>query len=456
VTDLVALKAALADPREVARLLGLRVVKTCAGGVYVQCPVHGSKKATLGLRNQGGGLQAHCFSCCFGPRGKGGDVLTLLTAMEQGDVKRGIARAVELAGGASLAPYTPPQEPPRLDPAIYAALAEKVLCAGRLDGRRSAREVEAYLASRRLLEAARGDGWASLPPLPFLLALAAEVCEERGSRVPPRQRGADTEATASPVAFAFTPASLLVAARLARYGEDGRLAPVFGAWRCVIPWRAPDGSVVAMQRRRTWAHTGDTEPAKYVLPWAPEWPYGVERLGEDGLSSGGNGRKGDGVRKGGIVLPSQGKACARGVSVGARISADGGRGDNGRENRKHAITAIVEGAVDTLALRLLYPRVSVVGLPGIGGWHASWASLFVGREVRVALDRGKPDQRGVIHEARAAARIALDLAGDRRELPEKLDACVMCGAPEPGLCGIHGRRLAPLGEDWGSLWAGLE
>jgi hypothetical protein len=101
--------------------------------------------------------------------------------------------------------------------------------------------------------------------------------------------------------------------------------------------------------------------------------------------------------------------------------------------------------------------VRVVGLPGIGGWRASWASLFAGRDVRFALDRGKPDQRGIIAEDRAAARIALEIQGLRERveaMPETSAICLVCGADEPWLCAGCGRRRAPEGQDWGSLWAG--
>lgn len=125
--------------------------------------------------------------------------------------------------------------------------------------------------------------------------------------------------------------------------------------------------------------------------------------------------------------------------------------------------AIVEGAVDVLAMRALHPAFAVLGIPGIGSWCASWASLVEGRGLRVALDRGKPGPDGIIPEDRAAARIALDCAGHpatddaiewlgRRHKAGKSLFCVLCGAAEPWLCGACGRRRAK-GKDWGEEWA---
>lgn len=73
--------------------------------------------------------------------------------------------------------------------------------------------------------------------------------------------------------------------------------------------------------------------------------------------------------------------------------------------------AVVEGAVDTLALRALRPSFAVLGIPGICNWRPSWARLVADADVRYALDRGKPRKSdGVISEDEACARIALDVA----------------------------------------------
>jgi hypothetical protein len=201
---------------------------------------------------------------------------------------------------------------------------------------------------------------------------------------------------------------------------------------------------------------------KYVLPWAPEWPYGSERIGSYVRT---DARRLDMAR--GVspetreVVPRRGPQRLLPPDVGA--SSEGFYG----ALSTHAVLqvapiAIVEGAVDTLALRALYPRMSVVGVPGIKGWRASWAKLL-GADVRVALDRGKPNKQGIIEEDRAAARIALDCSGrgyaddvdDWMMLRHKAGKglfCVLCGRDEAWLCGACGRRRAPEGMDWGGVW----
>ncbi|WP_230687861.1 hypothetical protein, partial [Streptococcus pneumoniae] len=73
----------LNDPREVAAMLGLHVLTRQARGVITACPVHGNKSGSLSIRiGRDGTLQAVCYGCNFGPGGKGGDVLTLLEAIE--------------------------------------------------------------------------------------------------------------------------------------------------------------------------------------------------------------------------------------------------------------------------------------------------------------------------------------------------------------------------------------
>jgi DNA primase len=93
--DIPAIKARLSDPREVARLLGLRVEQPLRNGVLCRCPVHNNKSGALRLQYKGGKLSMNCFGC-----GIFGDAIDLLAAME-GDSRRGLARAAELAGGAA-------------------------------------------------------------------------------------------------------------------------------------------------------------------------------------------------------------------------------------------------------------------------------------------------------------------------------------------------------------------
>ena len=128
--------------------------------------------------------------------------------------------------------------------------------------------------------------------------------------------------------------------------------------------------------------------------------------------------------------------------------------------------AIVEGAVDTLAMRALHPSFAAIGIPGINNWRSSWASLVAAADVRYALDRGKPDPHGIVPEDRACARIALDCAGRGQDGERVLEwlisrhrrgktlFCVLCGAAEPWLCGACGRRRSAA-KDWGEQWANM-
>lgn len=425
--DVAAIKARLSDPRELARLLGLKAKRT-RGGVLVPCPAHGNRSGSLGIRRGADGtIQVRCFGCSLS-----GDVLSLFAAFE-GDFRRGLERAEQLAGGASPVAEVREPEPERLAPELYHELASRILHVGRLNGRRCVREVEAYLASRRLLELARADGWAMLPPLPNLLAIAREVCEKARGTGEARRRESSGRASEQTGAFAFSAEELLIAAKLARRDEDGGIKGTWAAWRLVIPWRGPGGRISALQRRRTWAWTpreGDSEPAKYVFPWAPEWPYGAERFGA--------------------------------TSAPAKSFASNEARPRSQTNR----ALIVEGAIDVLAARALgRGRVDVLGLPGIGGWRASWAGLTAGRKVLVGLDTGKPrPSDGLVSEDMAAAAVALDCVGKAAEREGIIEAakarhraggglaCVLCGAAGDWLCVGCGRRRA-RGKDWGEDWA---
>ena len=530
--DIPAIKARLSDPREVARLLGLRVMGPQARGVMVACPIHGNKSGSMSLRNDGNIVRAHCFGCGFH-----GDIVDLLGAIER-DPRRGLARAAELAGGAVPMARVEVVQDERLPAEVYHELAARILEAGRLDGRPWVREVEAYLEERRLLEFAQADGWACLPGLKWLLQIAEEVCDglsasgdgcksdgnsatvDEKVRASLANEGSHISASKEGIARGYcvgvgrysdlqsleniTPHALLIRAKLAQYNKRGEFVPTWGRWRLVIPWRGPDGRISALQRRRTWKHVprdaNDPEPAKYVLPWLPDWPYGSERIGgfdehqtrfvghtsEQLAGSGaapqrcgesGNGRQADQKR----VLSGQGNGVVRGGEPIEQIH----RHHSGRR------IAIVEGAVDVLAMRAMHPGFVVLGIPGINNWRSSWASLVAGADVRYALDGGKPRKSdGLISEDIACARIALDVAqaawhgsiirakdvgaGHEAQPRGSLFAfpftdrtvdwllsryrrgrslfCVLCGAPEPWLCRGCGRRRAPVGMDWGEVW----
>jgi DNA primase len=119
--------------------------------------------------------------------------------------------------------------------------------------------------------------------------------------------------------------------------------------RLIIPWRDPSGLVCTLQRRRI-----DDGKPKYCAATgrAPRWPYGVHHLAE---------------------LP------------GVRV-------------------AIVEGAIDALALALLWSRRGIAAVPlgiqGVQGWRSTWATLARGRDAFVAFDADAAGEKAVAIVAR--------------------------------------------------------
>jgi hypothetical protein len=90
-------RAALSAPKAVAEKLGLKVGEARETYVIVACPVHDEKTPSCSLHRRGGTLAVRCWGC-----GWTGDVLHLIAAVEQLDVRREfkavLARACELAG----------------------------------------------------------------------------------------------------------------------------------------------------------------------------------------------------------------------------------------------------------------------------------------------------------------------------------------------------------------------
>ena len=113
--------------------------------------------------------------------------------------------------------------------------------------------------------------------------------------------------------------------------------------RLLIPWRRIDGLIAVLQRRRLDHH----EP-KYVFPTGmrPVLPFAAERL---------------------------------------------------RAHGADRTLVFCEGALDTLALRLLDSRdglgILPLGLPGLDGWRAEWATFARGREACVAFDADTAAER---------------------------------------------------------------
>jgi DNA primase len=249
------IREALADPARVAALLGLEGIKRQPGGVLARCPAHEEKHASLSLTlGAEGTLRVKCFGC-----GLSGDVYALIAAVERLDVKqdfrRVFLRACELAGetpdrtpGDGMAPPTRAPSPrapslPRRDPSAvdtFARVVALLLDAGGLDGPRS-REVAAYLDTRGLLDAARGDGWGSLPSFAW--------------------------------ARSHVDAADLAGTGLVLPSGSGWTHP---AHTLCVPWRSADGSIFTLQRRRIDDATGE----RYVMPpgRAPRELYGIERL----------------------------------------------------------------------------------------------------------------------------------------------------------------------------------
>jgi hypothetical protein len=345
-----AVRARLADPHHVVRLLGLDVAprtSTRARTIFVSCPWHSERTASCALTTGDRGLVARCHGCSAG-----GDVLALVAAVEGLDVRadfsRVLARAAELANvTASPAPTVHQHQhqrtrvdEPAYDAARFDLLARCILDVGRLDGRPGSLDVEAYLGERGLLVGAIVDGWGALPPVrsqrAFLDAVI-DAAEERAAI-----EGADGGAPS--LAGRFTLADLEAAGLV---GGEAFLHP---AARVLIPWKDPAGRVVNIQRRRV-----DDGTPKYVgakgRPFP--WPYGAEHI--------------------------------RGTALDVPI-------------------AFAEGAADVLALRdILADRgelALVLGLPGLAGWRSSWAPLARGRVAAVALDADPAGERDVMKIAR--------------------------------------------------------
>ena len=300
------IRVALSDPYRVAELLGLgKGAMRQAAGLLVRCPGHGDTDASLSLtRGQDGTLRVKCFGCDLS-----GDIYSLIAAAEGHVLPRDFpavkARCAELAGMASDVRgedvRAAPVKLPSLPDAEFHELAEFILRSGAI---RRQWATGKYLDSRGLFEESVRDEWAALPTMRTLFA--------------PTRRNAE-------------------ACGLAREGSW-----VHSDNRLVIPWRGPDGKIQSLQRRRL-----DDGKPKYVFPpgRGPRWPYGVDRLVDDGLP---------------VVL------C--------------------------------EGAVDVLALRRILARrgkrAHVLGLPGVKGWRRDWASLGQGRPVVLALDNDSAGEAG--------------------------------------------------------------
>jgi DNA primase len=196
-----AIKRALANPVEAARVLGLdptfsdrkKREKPRPGTALVRCVFHADSNPSMSLMQAPDGtLRAHCFTC-----DRAWDVIAVYAAKEgrEGATGRawiegvleplarlaGVALDVDNDAPAERSAYSRAAQqaedkrrqeaerwraPSPLDASdlAFAAVAEVLLYAGRLDGGPLSRDVCAYLDGRGLLDVARAEGWAALPP----------------------------------------------------------------------------------------------------------------------------------------------------------------------------------------------------------------------------------------------------------------------------------------------------
>ena len=252
-------------PRLLARLLGLLEGSKLQGrdGILVRCPAHGDDTASCSLTLPDDATRVKCFGCDLA-----GDALHLIAAVERLDIRDDFAdvakRAAELAGvpldGPPLPPLpprpaAPPQDPPLGDDRFAAVVAPILYCGQLVPENTGAADVVAYLAGRGLLEAARADGWAALPPT---------ANQEQWSRAL-----WDAAEQAPGYALPFTRPELV---RAGLFRGDGFAHPEN---RLAIPYRDREGRVVGLQRRRL----DGQKACKYVFAAGrPVLPYGLDRL----------------------------------------------------------------------------------------------------------------------------------------------------------------------------------
>lgn len=264
-SEIEAVKAALADPVDVCRRLGLEHgAWKQTGGLHIVCPAHADRGPSCSVtRGRDGTLRVKCFGCALS-----GDVFDLVAAVEHldrtSDFAAVLAAASRLAGVSleerprqAPAPAVP-VGPEQLDADAFDALVAPLLHLGRLETDQEIEEREgtspitedviAYLGGRGLLDVARAEGWTALPP-----------------------PGPAQESWVSMLLDVFGP-ELVARSGLVHHG----VTFVHGEARLVIPWRDAGGRVVTLQRRRL-----DKGKPKYVFPpsRAAKLPYGLHRVG---------------------------------------------------------------------------------------------------------------------------------------------------------------------------------
>ncbi|HOQ62242.1 MAG TPA: toprim domain-containing protein, partial [Vicinamibacterales bacterium] len=281
---------------------------------------HGDKGPSCSLtRGADGTLRVRCFGCGFA-----GDVFHLVAACRSLTLPRDFVEVLrEAAALASIAMPDLPAErevPMAIGDELFAAIVARMLGLAPL---RRARDVSAYLERRRIGQQAARDGWGALPAGGAQDAIVRELAAEFGAE------------------------ALIGSGLCLRDERTERLRLVRPGARVLIPWRAEDGRIVSLQRRRI----DDGEPRYVASAGRPlRTPYGLDRLTPSGP------------------------------------------------------VAFVEGAVDVLALRELCARrrfaCNVLGLPGVEGWRPAWAQLAAGRRAYLALDDDEAGDAKAVDMAR--------------------------------------------------------
>jgi DNA primase len=333
-----AIKRELVDARAVCEGLGLLdgrgSFQRQATGLTVRCPKHGGVSCSV-TRGPDGTVRVRCFGCDFS-----GDVLHLIAAARGFDIERDF-RAVLLEGARLAGLWS-----------VVNDLEQRQvpLREGRGRAPNPPPPKPTPPPDPKPLDADTFDRLATALLEACPLDAQADVCtylDERKMLDIARAAGwgaLPEVAGQGPVLERLVEmfgAEVLEESGLARRRGD-RLAFVWDGNRLVIPWRAPgvSGAVQTLQRRLV--RPPKEREQKYVFPRSrrPVHPY-IEACDFEDMS-------------------------------------------------ENAAIAIVEGAVDAVALRWLARGegrdVVVMGIPGVKNWRSDWAAYGKGRTVYLALD----------------------------------------------------------------------
>ena len=349
--------SAACDPMSVGRICAVQRLRKEGAGAKGICPKGHEKNPSFSItRGPDGTIRGHCFSC-----GWNADYLGMWADSRGLDVERDFGEILVGAGSdvgitidrrdgsgpreprAPRAPLPPPAPlgPPPLSDELFHEVIAPVLWTGRLDRSGIALDVTNYLEDRAMLAPAREAGLAALPPPEYQGQIIRQLRDVHGDDVVARSGLVYAPEGEAPDWHAFVHANA----------------------RLIIPWRAADGRVTTIQRRRL-----DGANPKYVFATGrqPRFPFGLEHL--------------------------------------AAAPAD-------------ATIAFCEGALDAIALRELARQegtsVVVLGIPGVSAWSgeraARWAALARGRVAAVALDAdgaGEKTADGMVRDLLAAGALS--------------------------------------------------